>query len=150
MEKIKFDKKEIEKIFIKAERILFNKKNVIEIIFNDFDHKTFDANNKVLLKSVSQKAIVYCLWSGTSIEKVSQKYIGHSSSKYSRTRIRSHLAYKSVKTSAKLDNIKEELKLKNCIGISFLIIEPEYMRRSLEEWLIEKYSQILSWNNGKH
>jgi len=146
---IEFNREEIEEIFMKAEIVLFDKQNISPINYNNFDYRTFDANNKDLLKSISGYPIVYCIWAGKSYDTLAPRYIGSAAPKYSRGRIRAHLAYCSEKTSAKLDRVKKELEAKNTIGLSIVTILPLYMRKALEEWLIEKYLKLLTWNNGK-
>lgn len=146
MRTIQFDRKSIEDIFYQAEEILLDMKNLSIIKYFKFDHTTFDANNQELLNTISGQPIVYCIWTGTSESTLSPKYIGHAGSKISRQRVRAHLTKKNEATGAQLDKIKAALKEKNCVGISTVTIEPAYMRKALEDWLIEKNSEILEWN----
>jgi hypothetical protein len=146
MRTIQFDRKSIEDVFYQAESILLDEKNLCVIKYFDFDHTTFDANNQELLNAISGQPIVYCIWTGTSQITLSPKYIGHAGSKISRQRVRAHLTKKNEATGAQLDRIKEVLKEKKCIGISIVRIEPAYMRKALEDWLIDKRSEILEWN----
>lgn len=143
---VQFDRQGIEDVFYKAENILLDTKNLSVIKYFDFDHTTFDANNQELLNAIAGQPIVYCIWTGTSQSTLSPKYIGHAGSKISRQRVRAHLTKKNKATGAQLDRIKKVLKEKNCIGISTVTIEPAYMRKALEDWLIDKHSEILEWN----
>jgi len=147
----KFNKEKIEGDFLKAERVLMSKINIIEIIYDDFQIESFDKNQKELLSKISGKPIVYCLWTGDRITNFKPKYIGHTSPNISRQRIRAHLTKKNKATGAQLSKIKTLLKEKQPIGLSYLEIFPGYMRKSLEDWLINKYSNQLEWNRiGKN
>jgi hypothetical protein len=146
MGKIIFDKVIIEEDFLKSETMLFDKGNISIIKYFDFDHTTFDANNQDLLNGISGQSIIYCIWTGVSPNKFFPKYIGHAGNNISRQRIRAHLTKKNEATGAQLEKIKEVLKQKKCIGISIITIEPAYMRKALEDWLIDKHSEILEWN----
>jgi hypothetical protein len=150
LETIEFkNKKEIEVIFQNANDELFNQKNIKVIKYSEYKHETFDKNNKPLLENISNKPIIYCIWTGSSIDDFSPKYVGCAASKYSRGRIRAHLAFKSEKTSSQLKAIKNEIEKEKIIGLSVIIIEPEYMRKSLEEWLIVNNFKKLEWNKGR-
>lgn len=144
--KIEFNQNYIEEIFKSAQEFLFNKVNINHIKYIDFDHNTFDINNKVFLETISKKSIVYCLWSGENITSFEPKYIGHSEGKTTRQRLRNHLTKKNERTGAQLLNIIDELKLDKLIAVSYVVIEPSYMRKSLEEWLIDQDSDTLLWN----
>ncbi|MGV0979656.1 hypothetical protein [Empedobacter falsenii] len=144
--KIEFNQNYIEKIFKSAQEFILNKDNITHINYIDFDHNTFDYNNKDFLEGISKKSIVYCLWTGENIISLEPKYIGHSESKSTRQRLRNHLTKKNSKTGAQLLNIIEELKLKKIIAVSYVIVAPSYMRKSLEEWLIYQNGDRLLWN----
>ncbi len=146
MNLIEFDTKKIEAIFLKAEEQLFNRQEIINIQYVNYDHTSFDANNQPLLQAVAGNPIIYCIWTGESVETLSPKYIGHAGRKISRQRLRSHLTKKNERTGAKLKNVIQELELKSIIGISKLIIDPHYMRKALEDWLIDRNSELLKWN----
>lgn len=146
MEQINFNKQEIESIFEKAEKVLLDKKNITNILYSNNSTDSFDNNNQDLLNTLKKCSIVYCLWVGKSKNKLKPIYVGHASQKIARQRIRNHLGKKNIKTGAKLDNVKLELEKENYIGISMLKIHPDYMRKSLEEWIIDKHSGILEWN----
>lgn len=144
-----FDKCIIEKYFLKAENFLFDDKNIYHIKYKNFDVESFDKLNSEMLKNISNKFIVYCLWQGKNVEDLNPKYVGHAKNTISRQRIRAHLTKKNKATGAQLDKVKEFLSAKTHLGITYLIIEPGYMRTSLEEWLIYKHVDILEWNKNK-
>ncbi|MBC5992419.1 GIY-YIG nuclease family protein [Pontibacter cellulosilyticus] len=147
MQKIYFDYKSIEAIFEQAEEALFDKSNVLPITYTNFDCTTFDKYNKDLLGKISGNSIVYCIWTSKDAVDYNPKYIGHAGKNISRQRIRNHLTKKDSATGAQLENIKNQLLNNNSIGLSYLIIEPAYMRKALEDWLIDKNSFKLDWNN---
>lgn len=146
--RIDFDKDLIEEKFREAEAILLNKKNVSIIQYKDFNHTSFDDHNQDFLSGIEQKPIVYCIWTGNTSENLEYRYIGHVGKLYSRQRLRNHLTKKHVKTGAQLKNTILALKEKHVVGISFVVTEPHYMRKALEDWLIEKNSDKLNWNKA--
>lgn len=148
MNTISFNKEQIETVFHEAEIKLISKENINLIKYTSYDITTFDQNNKELLKSIAGKSIVYCIWVGESINNIQPKYIGHVHQKISRQRMRAHLTKKNLATGAQLENIKQELLKKNAIGLTFVVIDPIYMRKALEEWLIDKHSRNLVWNKS--
>ena len=145
---IDFDKELIENKFREAEAILLNKENVSIIQYEDFNHTSFDLKNQDFLSEIAQKPIVYCIWTGKTADSMEYKYIGHVGKLYSRQRLRNHLTKKHVKTGAQLKNTILALKEKHVVGISFVVTEPHYMRKALEDWLIEKNSDKLNWNKA--
>lgn len=93
--------------------------------------------------------MVYCIWISESL-KPRPVYIGHSSASLSRQRLINHFIKKDPRTGSQLDKVKQAVSEGNQIGLSFLRIEPEYMRKPLEEWLIARNSEKLVWNiHGK-
>lgn len=64
MKHFEFDRKFIETKFSEAETFLFDKLNIYQIKYDNFDKTTFDKLNSELLRNVSNKFIVYCLWLG--------------------------------------------------------------------------------------
>ena len=141
-----FDKIAIENKFEQAQSVLLNRDNISIIKYENYNHESFDVNNQNFLSLISQKPIVYCIWTGPSVVQLKYKYIGHVGKKYSRQRLRNHLTKKHEKTGAQLKKIIRALSEKNIVGISFIAIEPHYMRKALEDWLIDKYSEELDWN----
>lgn len=145
---IDFDKELIEVKFREAEEILLNKKNVSIIHFEDFNHTSFDLHNQDFLSEIAKKPIVYCIWTGKTADSLEYKFIGHVGRLYSRQRLRNHLTKKHLRTGAQLKNTILALKEKHVVGISFVVTEPHYMRKALEDWLIEKNSDKLNWNKA--
>jgi|25_taG_2_1085351.scaffolds.fasta_scaffold05315_2 hypothetical protein len=145
---VEFDRKILEDKFQKAEDILLDIHHVSIIHYDDFNHETFDVHNQDFLGTIAQKPIVYCIWTGKTEENLEYKYIGHVGKQYSRQRLRNHLTKKHEKTGAQLKNTILALKEKHVVGISYVVTEPHYMRKALEDWLIEKNSEKLTWNKA--
>lgn len=144
-----FNSNQLEREFAVAEKLLFNIKNVKIIRYNNFDVSSFDELNKILLKNVAGNYIIYCIWIGSNSQNLSPKYVGHAKSTISRQRIRNHLTKKNARTGAQLEMVKKALERKMSFGLTYLIIEPSYMRTSLEEWIINKNKETLTWNKNK-
>ena len=149
MKILEFDRVFIEREFTKAENFLFDARNVYAIKYDNFDVSSFDKLNSELLKNVSNNFIVYCLWMGDTPTDLKPKYVGHAKRTISRQRLRAHLTKKNKATGAQLDKIKKYLDEKKYIGLTYLIIEPSYMRTSLEELIINKNIEKLEWNKYK-
>jgi hypothetical protein len=143
---MEFDTEGIEEVFTKIEERLLANNCVRKIKYDNFEISTFDINQQAMLKEIAGNPIIYCLWSGNNFENLKPKYIGHAGPSISRQRIRAHLTKKNKATGAQLLKVKQELVSKNYIGLSFEIISPGYMRKALEDWLIDKNSTILEWN----
>jgi hypothetical protein len=148
MKYLKFNTLEIENEFQKAANYLFSKSNVCYLTYSDKDVLSFDANNKEFLSEVKGKSVVYCLWTGTEKENIFPKYVGHVNSSISRQRFRAHLTKKNKATGAQLDKITAEVSLGYQIGVTYLEIDPAYMRKSLEDWLIQNHPDKAQWNKS--
>ncbi len=126
--------------------------NSVHVINHDFnDLKNCLINNEALLALVSSKDIVYCIWQTNEIGKFEKVYIGQSNAKGARARIRNHLFKKTGNTKSKLENIKKAVSQKKQIGFTFIEVKPAFFRAAIEEYLIQKYSDSLPWNEvGKN
>ena len=147
MRTFEFDRETIDRDFEKAENILFEKENIMPVNYENFNCNSFDNLNQKLLSEISGNSVVYCIWVDGSNGLI-PLYVGHVDGKYSRQRIRNHLTKKNENTGAKLDYVVAELENQKKIGISWLKIEPAYMRKVLEDWLIVKNANEtrLTWN----
>lgn len=146
MERIEFDQEQIEKIFKRAEINLFS-----ESIFHWLSYEMpFNClNGKEVINQVYKVPMVYCIWisDGSPPRPV---YVGQSSSSYSRQRLINHFLRKHKKTGAQLEKVMKAVENGNKIGVSFLRIEPPYMRKPFEDWLISNNRDKLIWNiHGK-
>ncbi|MFD2200190.1 hypothetical protein [Shivajiella indica] len=146
MKNIEFDREEIEGIFHSAESSLFSESSIHWL---NYDLPFTCMNISEVIDQVKNLPIVYCIWISDGLEP-RPIYVEHSSASLSRQRLFNHFVDKHVKTGAKLEKVKEALLNGKRIGISFLRIEPDYMRKPLEEWLISRNSDKLVWNiHGK-
>lgn len=141
--------KELLYAYCNAQNSLLNPKNIHIVKYDDFAVEKFHKDNNEFLSAVSNKNIVYCLWIGESTNHLEPVYIGQAKHTISRQKLRAHLTKKNAATGAQLDKIKDCLNNKKIIGLTFLTVEPGFMRTSLEEWLIIQNSQKLIWNKKK-
>jgi len=146
LNKIEFNNKMIENLFREAEEKLFLKYNLFEIKYKDFNISTFSKQNKQILHKLANKSIVYCLWIGDTFETLEPMYIGQAKNTNSKNRIKAHLQSKNKTTGAQLEKIKGQLTDRKIIGLSFVIVEPDYMRTSIEGWLMNK--RKFKWNKN--
>ena len=146
MAEFTFNKTDLEQTFSKIKKRLFNSKEIHVIKYERKDTElNYTKNNGYFIDAIKGKPAVYCIWLGQeSSEKFVPVYIGHA--KKPRDRLRNHLSKKHEKTGAVLDKVKKEVKRDVAIGVTFVQIEPPYMRTAVEEWLIEEHSDILTWN----
>lgn len=145
--KVDFDKSQLETMFDEVETLLFDKGKIRNIVYCNKDCVTdFDKNNQEFLNDVNKKSIVYCIWLGTTISDFRPFYIGHVFETISKQRMIAHFSRKNKATGSQLEKIKVAVEDNMFLGVTFVQIEPAYMRTSIEEWLIEKHSKNLIWN----
>ena len=145
--KVVFDRAQLEKMFSKVETFLFDKSKIRNIIYYDKDCITdFDKNNKEFLSDINNKSVVYCIWSGKSIHDLKPYYVGHVFETISKQRMIAHFSRKNKATGSQLEKIKKAIEENLVFGATFVQVEPAFIRTSIEEWLIEKHSDILAWN----
>lgn len=105
-----------------------------------------DAENKSVLDSVSGAANVYLIFTAPRDSNVfTLRYIGKTTRKLARQRIRNHLIKKSEGTGAKLDNIVKHVQSGGLVKVSWIQIEPESLRNYIEEELISRHRES-DWN----
>lgn len=150
-QKIIFDRTELENWFCKVEEKLFNKAQIHIVNYDNKDCVlNFDKLNRKFLGDINNKPVVYCIWVGNNIRNLEPFYIGHAKETISKYRMIAHFSRKNKATGSQLEKIKKAIDEDLILGVTFIQIEPAYMRTSIEEWLIIKYSNILEWNkNGK-
>ncbi|MEX2512350.1 MAG: hypothetical protein WD398_05550 [Cyclobacteriaceae bacterium] len=142
MELIKFDREELEEIFERAGKTLFSES---KILWLKYDKAFLCQNSLDILNLVKNSAIVYCIWISDGSHPI-PIYVGHSSSKLARQRITNHFIKKDPRTGSQLEKIITAVIDGNKVGLTFLKIEPDYMRKPMEEWLISKHREKLDWN----
>ncbi len=105
-----------------------------------------DAKNQALLDSVAGGANVYAIFTaqrGTA--DFSLRYIGKTTRKLARQRIRNHLITKNERTSAKLWKIISHVQSGGSVKLAWVTIEPESLRNYIEEELINRHKEA-DWN----
>ena len=136
---------EVERLAPQIGQELQNTHNIRKVVYNTEDIGESAALNSELLKDVSGSTLVYAIH--TRENRTWQlKYIGQTQSKTSRQRIRNHLFKKNYRTGSQLDHLKADVASNIDIGVSYVQIEPPYMRHPVEEILISKFNQQLEWN----
>ncbi|WP_194777140.1 hypothetical protein [Pararhodonellum marinum] len=146
MKIVEFDRKQLEGIFRMAESNLLSETNIRWL---SYDVDFICLNRLDLFDLVKNEAIVYCIWVSNGAQSI-PVYIGHSTSKLSRQRITNHFIKKDPRTGSQLERIKVAVMEGKQVGLSFLKIEPDYMRKPLEEWMISRNREKLIWNiHGK-
>lgn len=102
--------------------------------------------NEHVLKMVAGNANVYAIFVRQSgAESYQLRYIGKTTNRLARQRIRNHLIAKHAKTGSVLDKVKEVVKAGGAISISWVKVEPESLRNYLEEELIKRHPEAY-WN----
>ncbi|NMF90997.1 GIY-YIG nuclease family protein [Aromatoleum petrolei] len=105
-----------------------------------------DAENQGLLNSVSGAANVYAIFTAPkNTNEFTLRYIGKTTKKLARQRIRNHLITKNEKTGAKLWKIISHVQAGGAVKISWVSVEPESLRNYIEEELINLHKGA-DWN----
>lgn len=73
-------------------------------------------------------------------------YVGQRKKSYLRQCITEHLITKSKRTGSVLEPIKAEVTAGNSVAFSYIKVEPESMRRYVEEVILSKNKNFLLWN----
>ncbi len=147
MEKFTFNSRDLEKMFSEVENLLLNPKNIFEIKYEDTNNTAlnYPANNKAFVDAIKVAPAVYCIWRKKHRgKKFTLVYIGHA--KKPGDRMREHLSHKDERTGSCLASIKCAIKNKETIGVSFVHIDPPFMRAAVEDWLIDRHNESLEWN----
>jgi hypothetical protein len=145
--RIELDRVLIESSFEVVDALLLDKSRIRNLVYTDRDTiVAFDSGNSSLLAEITRQSIVYCIWFGETIENLVPKYVGHVSSKISKQRMIAHFSRKNKATGSQLEKVKIAVESDHFLGLTFVVIEPDYMRKAIEDWLIDKYSEQLVWN----
>lgn len=146
MQRIEFDREQIEVVFRNAESDLFSEN---EIHWLTYEEPFVCLNGSEVISLVQKAPIVYCIWISNGLQP-KPVYIGHSSASFSKQRLINHFIKKDPRTGSQLERVKQAVSGALQIGVSFLRIEPDYMRKPLEDWLITRNRDKLIWNiHGK-
>jgi len=143
-----FNGTDLEKKFFEVKKRLFNRSrsNFFEIEYKNNDTElNFPENNKRFLDAIGNAPAVYCIWLKRGQKEFGPVYVGHA--KKPRDRMKNYLSKKHEKTGAVLAKVQDAVKKKGKIGVTFVKIQPPYMRTAVEEWLISKIGKsVLIWN----
>jgi hypothetical protein len=102
--------------------------------------------NEAVLTAVAQTANVYMLFSAESCtDDHKLRYIGKTTKKLARERIRNHFFKKNERTGSKLAEVVEHTCLGGTVEIAWATIEPESLRNFIEEELIHRHPEA-DWN----
>lgn len=149
---MKFQHKDKLDSFLKEiDRHLVDEKNWVPVVFSannvsPWDAKALATENESLLTSASRRANVYMIFAAKR-ESIDYKlrYIGKSTGKLVRQRLRNHLFKKNEGTGAKLEAVMSHVKAGGTIKISWVTVEPESLRNWAEEELISAHPEA-DWN----
>ena len=93
---------------------------------------------------------LYALWSRKKGEgKWHLQYIGQRSAKHGWARVKQHLFHKPAGTESKLQRVREALESGHEFGVTYLLVEPDYLRLSVEDEVIRQVTEkngALPWN----
>ena len=143
--------KELESFVEEVDKYLNDEENQVLVDYPDskiipWDSDGLNTENEKLLSGVSGEANVYAIFTAKAESKnYSLRYIGKSTKKLARQRIRNHLIKKHKKTGAKLNKVIDHVQSGEKIKISWVSIEPESLRNYIEEELITRHKEA-NWN----
>lgn len=111
-----------------------------------WDATQIDVENQSLLNSISGMANVYAIFTAPKdTNKFTLRYIGKTTKKLARQRIRNHLINNNDKTGAKLSRIIPHVQAGGAVKLSWVNVEPESLRNYIEEELISLHKEA-DWN----
>jgi hypothetical protein len=143
--------KSLENFLREVEASLLNEANRIQVTYpqgsiTPWKSEELDGANKDLLSTASGNANVYAIFTAAKgSDSFSLRYIGKTSRRLARQRIRNHLIKKSAETGAKLDHVVDHVRSGGAVKISWVKIEPESLRNYIEEELITRHNGA-DWN----
>jgi len=141
----------LEEFLDQVDRSLMAEDRRVELSYPDSGISPWNADdigraNEKTLSELSGAANVYAIFTAPkNSEEFSLRYVGKTTKKLARQRIRNHLIKKHERTGAKLKEVEEHIKAGGKLAISWVEIEPESLRNYIEEELIRRYPDA-SWN----
>ncbi len=141
-----FPESAISQLFKSAADYLLSPESVNVVRYEDRDVLTFRKGNVALLEPIRGRGIIYCIWEGEPGHPLESRYVGHVAPSISKERMVAHFCRKNEATGSKLANVTEAVKQGRVLGLSFMEIQPNYMRKALEEWLLNTYGNRFAWN----
>lgn len=149
---MEFDHKDkLDSFLTKINQYLTEDKNQRNVIYSDkyvgsWNGDELAVENEMLLSDASGQANVYILFTATKgSSDYKLRYIGKTTRKLARQRLRNHLFKKHNDTGAKLEKVKSHVKSGGSVKISWVSIEPESLRNWAEEELISLHPEA-DWN----
>jgi len=144
-------KDKLDSFLTKINQYLTEGKNQKKVIYSNkyigsWNGDELAGENETLLSGVSGHANVYMLFTamrGSSDFKL--RYIGKTTRKLARQRVRNHLFKKHDGTGAKLEKVKSHVKSGGSVKVSWVSIKPESLRNWAEEELISLHQEA-DWN----
>jgi hypothetical protein len=141
----------LEEFLDQADQRLMAADRLIELSYPDSSLSSWNADdislaNESILSELSGAANVYAIFTATrNSEQFALRYIGKTTKKLARQRIRNHLIKKHERTGAKLREVEQHITASGKLAISWVGIEPESLRNYIEEELIRRYPGA-DWN----
>lgn len=128
---------ELDNFITNANNKLIDQSRIIEITYDNGNTADSKAGNVGRIQGlINGGANIYAIWSRSSNEEWGIKYIGQRSTDKLLQRINQHLFMVSEGTSSKLKQVEVELMNNRKIGLSAILVEPNYLRLSVESELI--------------
>jgi hypothetical protein len=143
--------KTLEKFLNEVETELLMEQNRLLVAYplasiSPWNADELGAANENILAEASRNANVYAIFTATKgSESFSLRYIGKTTRKLARQRIRNHLIKKNEKTGAKLQHVADHVLSGGAVKISWVKIQPESLRNYVEEELINRHEEA-DWN----
>jgi len=103
--------------------------------------------NSDFLSSLKGNANIYAIYIKTkNNEKWKLRYIGQRKAENMSERIAQHLIDTSKNTGSKLEKVRSELSQGSLIGLRFIKVNKDSLRRFVEEEIISRNKSELLWN----
>lgn len=141
----------LEKYLAGVERSLLSEANKYKVSYpkaniSPWDSIALDKINNQLLSNASSNANVYAIFTASKgSDTFLLRYIGKTTRKLARQRIRNHLIKKNEGTGAKLLQVTKHVLAGGEVMLSWVKVEPESLRNYLEEELIARHREA-DWN----
>ena len=149
---MKFDHKDkLDTFLASIDAYLTDENNQIEVVYSPKYIDSWIAEelarvNEQLLSDASGVANVYMLFTAPRDDSNYRlRYIGKTTRKLARQRLRNHLFKKHDGTGAKLSSVMAHVRAKGTVRLSWATIEPESLRNWAEEELISAHPEA-DWN----
>ena len=141
----------LEKFLTEVEASLLLEENRFQVAYpsksiSPWNSEELVEANEQLLAAASGNANVYAIFTAAKgSDYFSLRYIGKTTRKLARQRIKNHLIKKSEGTGAKLQQVAAHVLSGGAVKISWAKIQPESLRNYVEEELINRHKEA-DWN----